>query len=84
MDIATIGKLQKINFDQKNEFLENIEIAASFKEDHYTNLPLKAIVFSYSIREGKATNVNEKDLVSASRNDFITLGKYKIPIAFEP
>jgi len=79
-----------------NTYIDYINNYLSFKDDHYKNEVIKAIIFSFGIREGKIssnldTEINfSKSLISSPiskgvlKNKFQTYSKYKLPIAFEP
>ena len=88
--IATIGNLNKINlinseFDQYITYLNEL---ISLKDDHYKTESIKAIIFSYIIKDGKIEN-NFSKLTSFKDGehklkDFMTYYQYKLPIAFDP
>jgi hypothetical protein len=51
----TLGHLRKVNFEDKNQFIDYIVERLSILNDSYRTLSVSSIIFSYIVREGAAS-----------------------------
>jgi hypothetical protein len=51
----TLGNLRKVNFEDKELFIEYLTQRLSILSDSYVTLPISNIIFSYIIKEGQTT-----------------------------
>ena len=79
--IVTIGKLQKLNKEDKNYLMEYILNNMEDKSDYYKEQPLKSMMFSYTIKKGRA-----KDKVTFDNTDlrYQYFNHHKLPITMNP
>ena len=54
----TLGHLRKVNFEDKDLFIDYLTQRLSILSDSYMTLPISNIIFSYIIKEGKCTEIN--------------------------
>ena len=84
--VRSLSQIQE-NIDNYIEYINNL---IKFKDDHYKNEEIKAIIFSFGIREGEiSSNLEKQDFnsipkVEVLKNNIQTFSNYKLPIAFEP
>jgi len=78
---VTIGKLVKLNKEDKDYLFEYILNNIENKADYYKEQPLKSIIFSYTIKRGKA-----KDKVIFDNTDlrYLNYKDHKLPITMNP
>lgn len=80
--VITLGKLQKVNFTAKSDYIDYIFNYIDLMNEIYKDKPIKSVLFSYGIRQGKlipsiSTNFNDQ-------STFQTYYNNKLPIAFKP
>lgn len=51
----TLGHLRRVNFEDRDQFIEYLTERLSILSDSYTTLSVKNIVFTYIIRDGLAS-----------------------------
>jgi hypothetical protein len=83
----TLGHLRRVNFEDKNEFIDYIVERLSILNDSYTTLSISKIIFTYIIQEGQASNtkallenLEAKELTSHRFNNMnlpITMNPYE-------
>ena len=78
---STIGKLQKLNIEDKNYYIEYILKYMDDKSDYYKEQALKSIIFSYTIKKGRA-----KDKITFDNIDlrYQYFNHHKLPITMNP
>ena len=79
-DFVTIGKLQRLNFTDKQWFIDFIIDNMEFKSEYYNETQIESIIFSYGFKKGKIENKN------AIKSD-LTFQKYNnhnLVISFNP
>nr|YP_010991015.1 DNA polymerase [Pappia fissilis]WOX61288.1 DNA polymerase [Pappia fissilis] len=82
-EYRTLGNLQRLNFDDKDYLIQYLTGLLELQSDEYKNRPIKAIILSYGIRDGKSNIVNN----IFSQVEFIKThlhSKYKLPITMDP
>lgn len=72
--------MQRLNKEDKNYYIELIQDLLSLKMKGYTNTPILAIKFTYSIRNGLAPSHNLDNKII----NFQTWYRNKLPIIFNP
>jgi hypothetical protein len=60
-EIVTIGVLQRLNFTDKDWFIEWIITNMEFKSEYYKENQIESLIFSYGFKEGKI-NKNKKSI----------------------
>jgi len=59
--LLTIGKMQKLNKEDKEYYINYIKNIFNSKIDGYNSISIKSIIFSYGIRDGLAPIKNNKE-----------------------
>ena len=77
--IGTLGKLQKINKEVRNDYIEYITNHIELINESYTNREIRSIIFSYGIRQGKIiptllTTFNEQTNYQTYYNNKLPIG----------
>ena len=79
--VISASTLQKIDKTSKMEIIEYLYSRILVSNEAYSITPIKSIIFSYGIREGKLDpNVNELSLNSNINTKFQIYYKHKLPI----
>lgn len=78
---VTIGKLVKLNKEDKDYLFEYIFNNLDNKADYYKELALKSMIFSYTIKKGKA---KEKITFDNTTLQFQNFQHHKLPITMNP
>jgi DNA polymerase type B, organellar and viral len=79
--LISASTLQKIDKTSKIEIIEYLYSRILVSNEAYSITPIKSIIFSYGIREGKLDpNVNELSLNSNINTKFQVYYKHKLPI----
>jgi hypothetical protein len=78
---VTIGKLVKLNKEDKNYLFEYILANLDNKADYYKELALKSMIFSYTIKKGKAKEKITFDSLDVKYQNY---QHYKLPITMNP
>src|SRR6266567_3793113 len=80
-EVVTASTLQKINKTNKNDLIEYLyDRITSVSHETYTTKPIKSIIFSYGIRDGKIDQITSDISVSNIHTKFQTFYKNKLPI----
>jgi len=74
---STLQKIDKINKDMINEYLFN---RINLSNESYSNTPIKSIIFSYVIKEGKIDHSTNDITVTNIENKFQIYYTNKLPI----
>ncbi len=82
----TLGHLRKVNFNDRELFIDYLSQRLTILNDSYVTLPISDITFSYIVRDGICTdddrallhNLNNKDL------SFHNFNNLKLPISMNP
>lgn len=82
----TLGQLRRVNFDDKELFLEYLSERLGILNDAYTSLAISEISFSYVINEGLATDNDRLQLQDLSDKTTTThrFNNYNIPTSMNP
>src|ERR1700709_408576 len=87
MGYKTLGHLLKVNFDDKDLFINYLQERLGLASDGYITHPIDSIQFSYIVSEGKAldndTRVLFKDL-SDKKVKLHLFHSKKLPISMNP
>lgn len=78
--IITSSTLKKIDKTNKNDIIEYFYNKISLSNEAYSTTPIKSIIFSYGIREGKIDHSINDISVSNIDTKFQTYYKNKLPI----
>jgi hypothetical protein len=85
MGHRTLGHLRRVNFEDRNQFINYIVERLSILHDSYTTLPIQSILFSYIIQDGKAADT--KELLLNLDDKSLTFHRYNnmnFPITMNP
>jgi len=80
-EFVTIGKLQKLNKEDRDYILNYILSMMEDKSEYYTSTEMISIIFSYNIKKGLA---KEKVELSGRKIQFQDYQHYKLPITINP
>jgi len=80
-NLITIGKMQKLNKEDKEYYIDYIKYIINIKTEGYNSLSIKSIIFSYGIRDGLAPNKNIKENINIKNQIFYS---NKLPISLNP
>jgi len=85
MGYKTLGLLRKVNYTDKELFLEYLSQRLSVVSDSYTTIPIINITSSYIIKEGLATD-NRRLLQDVSDKSLAThrFNNMNLPISMKP
>lgn len=56
MSYRTLGNLRKVNYEDKDLFIEYLSSRLSYFNDSYVTHPISEFIFSYIIKEGKCVD----------------------------
>jgi len=79
-DFVTIGKLQRINIEDKDWFFNWILNMMEFKSEYYNETQIESFLFSYGFKQGKAAikeNIKRELTFQDYKNN-------KLPISYNP
>lgn len=80
-DIKSVTKLLKINKEGKDSLINYLSNAIDLTSDNYENHPIKALIISYGIRNGKVDNLFKDPLaMEDSKTSFHIYYNHKLPI----
>lgn len=79
-EYVTIGKLQRLNLNDKDWFINWIINNMIYKSEYYNETPIESIIFSYGFKDGLASN---KDIIKTSLN-FKNFNNNKLVISYNP
>jgi DNA polymerase type B, organellar and viral len=79
-DFVTIGKLQRLNIDDKDWFFNWILNMMEFKSEYYNETQIESIIFSFGFKEGKAP----KKLTFKENLNYQVYQNNKLPISYNP
>ena len=78
MSYRTLGNLRKVNYEDKDLFIEYLSSRLSYFNDSYVTHPISEFIFSYIIKEGKCvdnkkyfTDLSDKPLSVHNFNNLI-------------
>jgi len=77
--LLTIGKMQKLNKEDKDFYINYIKNIFNSKIDGYNSISIKSIIFSYGIRDGLAPIKNIKEKIK-----YQTYYNKNLPITLNP
>jgi hypothetical protein len=82
----TLGHLRRVNFTDKELFLEYLTARLGILNDSYTTLAISSITFSYIINEGLASKKDRLLLQNLSDKTSSThrFNNYQLPISMNP
>lgn len=86
MGYRTLGNLRKVNFNDKDLFIDYLSQRLAYLNDSYLAHPISTITFSYLVKEGlcnesnRALLENLNDKISATHN----LNNLNLPISMNP
>ena len=82
----TLGHLRRVNFTDKELFIEYLSERLSILNDSYTTLAISQITFSYIINEGLASDKDRLLLQNLEDKASIThrFNNYNLPISMNP
>jgi DNA polymerase type B, organellar and viral len=81
----TLGHLRKVNFEDRNQFVNYIVERLSILNDSYTSISVNSITFSYIIREGLATGT--RSLLLNTEDNVLSWHRFNnmnLPITMNP
>jgi len=81
---STIGDLQKINKNSKNDLVKYLKNIINISFDSYKDIPISSIIFSYGIREGLIKQDSNIDPIGKTTSKYHTYYNNKLPIASSP
>jgi hypothetical protein len=86
MGYRTLGHLRKVNFKDKELFIDYLTQRLSILNDSYVALPISNISFSYIIKEGLSTDSNRALLQDLTDSLTFThnFNNMKLPISMNP
>jgi DNA polymerase type B, organellar and viral len=79
-EFVTIGKLQRINFSDKDWYINWIIDNMEFKSEYYNETQIESLIFSYGFKTGKIEN---KSNIPRPLN-FLNINKMDLPISMNP
>ena len=79
--ISTIGKLQKVNKEVRNDYIEHVINHIDLINEAYSSKEIKSIIFSYGVRQGK---IIPTLLTTFEQSNYQTYYNNKLPIGFLP
>jgi DNA polymerase type B, organellar and viral len=79
-DYTTIGKLQRLNKNDKDWYFNWIINNMIYKSEYYNETPITSFIFSYGFINEK---INEKEIIQSNIN-FQSYKNNKLPISFNP
>jgi hypothetical protein len=84
--VKTLGHLRKVNFEDKDLFIDYILERLSILNDSYTSISVNKIVFTYIIKEGGATGTRTLLVDSKTSSDLSwhRFNNMNLPISMEP
>jgi DNA polymerase type B, organellar and viral len=85
MGFRTLGHLRRVNFDDREMFIEYLAERLSILHDSYTTLSISKIVFNYIIKEGLA--VENKLLLSNVKDteqSYHRFNNMNLPVTMDP
>jgi len=82
----TLGHLRRVNFEDKELFLDYLIQRLGILSDAYITLPISNITFSYMIKEGLCSESYKSHLedLDNKENTTHTFNNMKLPISMEP
>lgn len=82
----TLGPLRRINFDDKDLFIEYLVGRLGILIESYTSNSVSEIIFTYVIKDGLATNKDRALLEDLSDKEvtFHEFNKIKLPVSMDP
>jgi DNA polymerase type B, organellar and viral len=79
-EYVTIGKLQKLNLEDKNWYIDFIIENMDFKSEYYNETQIDSIIFSYGFKKGI---IISKDKINLNMK-FLLINNMKLPISLNP
>ena len=79
-EFSSIGKVQRLNKNDKTWYIDFIIETMKFKSEYYNETQISSFMISYGFKEGLLKN---KENISTNVN-FIELNKMKLPISTKP
>jgi len=86
MGYRTLGHLRKVNFEDKELFIDYLSQRLSILIDSYITLPISNIIFSYIIKKGKTLDKGRAVLqdISDKPVSFHNFNNMNLPITMNP
>jgi hypothetical protein len=86
MEYKTLGHLRKVNFGDKELFIEYLSQRLSILNESYTVVPISNINFSYIIKEGLATDLDRRLLQDIDNKSlaFHSFNNMNLPVSMNP
>jgi DNA polymerase type B, organellar and viral len=79
-DFVTIGKLQRLNFSDKDWYIDFIIENIKFKSEYYNETQIEEIIFSYGFKKGTIPNKNNLNQDVKS----VIINNINLPISLNP
>lgn len=76
-DLLSIGKLQRINMNDKNWYIDYIIQNMEFKSEYYNETAIESVIFSYGFKDG---TISDKNIVNPNLKN-MEFNKMKLPIS---
>lgn len=82
----TIGHLRKVNFEDKELYLEYLSESLLILNDSYVTIPISNITFSYIIKKGLCTEIDRKLLKDLTNKKlaFHGFNSMNLPVSMNP
>jgi len=81
----TLGHLVKVNFEDKEFFIDYLSQRLSILNESYMTHPISNIIFSYLIKPGKIMDKDRAILQDINKpTTFHSFNKFKLPISMNP
>lgn len=86
MGYRTIGDLRRVNYEDKEQFIEYLIQRLGILNDSYTSLPISNITFTYFIKDGLASDQDRRLLQDLSDKSTFThrFNNMNLPITMKP
>jgi hypothetical protein len=86
MGYRTLGHLRKVNFNDRDLFIDYLSQRLSILNDSYVTLPINKITFSYVIKDGICVDDDRALLHDLSNKDlaFHNFNNFNLPISMNP
>ncbi len=86
MGYRTLGHLRRVNYSDKDLFIEYLISRLGLLNDAYTSITISYIIFSYIINDGIATNKDRKLLQNMEDKSLTThrFNNMNLPITMDP
>ena len=79
-ETLSIGKLQRLNINDKDWYVQYILDYINLKSEYYNNNKIENLIFSFGFKDGKAENKTLTSFVGS----YHSFGNLKIPISLNP